>query len=91
MQLSAQVETRYPNMFDYKKEFKEFYRPKTKPEIITIPEMKFIAVKGKGNPNDAEGEYSKSISLLYGVAYTLKMSYKTDYEIEVFFNTWSHH
>lgn len=85
MQLSAQVETRYPNMFDYKKEFKEFYRPKTKPEIITIPEMKFIAVKGKGNPNDAEGEYSKSISLLYGVAYTLKMSYKTDYEIEGFF------
>ncbi len=71
--------------FDYKKEYKDFYQPKNKPEIIAIPKMKFIAVNGKGNPNDANGEYSKSITLLYGVAYTLKMSYKTDYKIEGFF------
>ena len=71
--------------FDYKKEYKDFYQPKNKPEIIAIPKMNFIAVNGKGNPNDADGEYSKSITLLYGVAYALKMSYKTDYKIEGFF------
>lgn len=71
--------------FDYKKEQKEFYQPKSKPEIITIPKVKFIALNGKGNPNDPDGEYSKSIKLLYGVAYTLRMSYKTDYKIEGFF------
>lgn len=72
-------------MFDFKKEYKEYYQPKNKPEIINIPKMKFIAINGKGNPNDADGEYSKSITLLYGVAYTLKMSYKTDYKMEGFF------
>lgn len=72
-------------MFDFKKEYKEYYQPKNKPEIINISNMNFIAVNGKGNPNDADGEYSKSITLLYGVAYTLKMSYKTDYKIEGFF------
>lgn len=72
-------------MFDFKKEYKEYYQPKNKPEIINIPKMNFIAVNGKGNPNEADGEYSKSITLLYGVAYTLKMSYKTDYKIEGFF------
>lgn len=61
------------------------YLPKTNPEIITIPKMHFIAVKGKGNPNDEDGAYSQSIKLLYGVAYTLKMSYKTDYKIEGFY------
>ena len=72
-------------MFDFKKNYKEFYHPKTKPEIINIPKMNFIAVKGKGNPNDPDGEYQRSITLLYGVSYTLKMSYKTDYKIEGFF------
>ena len=72
-------------MFDFKKEYKEYYQPKNKPEIINIPKINFIAVNGKGNPNDADGEYNKSITLLYGVAYTLKMSYKTDYKIEGFF------
>ncbi len=51
--------------FDYKKEYKDFYQPKNKPEIIAIPKMKFIAVNGKGNPNDANGEYSKSITLIF--------------------------
>lgn len=72
-------------MFDYKKEYKEYYQPKNKPEIIRIPKMNFIAVNGKGNPNEADGEYSQSIQLLYGVAYTLKMSYKTDYRMDGFF------
>lgn len=62
--------------FDYKKEYKEFYMPKNKPEIVNIPEMKFIAVRGKGDPNEEGGEYKASISLLYGIAFTIKMSKK---------------
>ena len=68
--------------FDYKKEYKEFYLPKNKPSIITIPKMNFIAVRGSGNPNMEDGEYKESIGLLYNIAFTLKMSYKGDYKIE---------
>lgn len=71
--------------FDFKKEFKEFYLPKNKPEIVTVPKMNFIAVRGKGNPNEIDGEYSKAMSILYGLAFTIKMSYKSDYKIEGFF------
>ena len=71
--------------FDFKKEFKRFYKPSENPEIIEIPKMNFIAVRGKGNPNEKEGEYKKAVEMLYGVAYTLKMSYKTQYKIEGFF------
>ena len=71
--------------FDFKKEFKRFYKPSENPEIIEIPKMNFIAVCGKGNPNEKEGEYKKAVEMLYGVAYTLKMSYKTQYKIEGFF------
>ncbi len=71
--------------FDFKKEYKEFYNPKTTPAIVNIPKMNFIAIKGKGDPNKEDGEYKKAIPLLYAVAYTLKMSYKTPYKIEGFF------
>lgn len=71
--------------FDYKKEYKEFYLPKNKPSIITIPKMNFIAVRGSGNPNMEDGEYKESIGLLYNIAFTLKMSYKGDYKIEGYF------
>jgi Uncharacterized conserved protein len=71
--------------FDYKKEYKEFYLPKNKPSIIEIPQMNFIAVRGKGNPGEADGEYKNSIELLYGIAYTLKMSYKGTYKIDGYF------
>ena len=71
--------------FDYKKEYKELYMPKNKPEIVTVPKMNYIAVRGKGNPNEEGGAYQNAISVLYAVAYTLKMSYKTDYKIEGFF------
>lgn len=71
--------------FDYKKEFKEFYQPKGKPEILEIPSMNFVAVRGKGNPNDEDGEYKKAIEMLYALSYTLKMSYKGDYKIENYF------
>ena len=71
--------------FDFKKEYKEFYMPKNKPEIVKIPPMNYVAVRGKGNPNVEGGDYQQAISILYTVAYTLKMSYKTDYKIEGFF------
>lgn len=71
--------------FDFKKEFKEFYMPKNKPEIVNVPKMNYLAVRGKGNPNEEDGEYKKAIGILYGLAFTLKMSYKTDYKIEGFF------
>ena len=72
--------------FDFKKEYKEFYMPKGKPEIVTVPKMNYIAVRGKGNPNEEEGEYKKSIELLYGIAYTIKMSKKGDHKIEGYFD-----
>lgn len=71
--------------FDFKKEYKEFYMPENKPEIVKIPPMNYVAVRGKGNPNVECGDYQQAISILYAVAYTLKMSYKTDYKIEGFF------
>lgn len=71
--------------FDFKKEYKEFYMPKKKPEIVNVPKANYIAVRGKGNPNTPDGEYQQAIGVLYAVAYTLKMSYKTDYKIEGFF------
>lgn len=71
--------------FDFKKEFKEFYLPKNKPEIVNVPAMNYIAVYGKGNPNEEGGAYQKAIGVLYAVAYTLKMSYKTEYKIDGFF------
>ena len=62
--------------FDFKKEYKEFYMPKRTPSIVTVPKMNFIAVRGSGDPNDEEGEYKQAIGLLYGIAFTIKMSKK---------------
>lgn len=72
--------------FDFKKKYKELYLPSNKPEIVNVPKINYIAIRGKGNPNDVDGDYQKAISVLYGIAYTLKMSYKTDYKIEGFFD-----
>ena len=72
--------------FDFKKEYKEFYMPKSSPEIVTVPRANYIAVRGKGDPNEEGGAYQQAISVLYAVAYTLKMSYKTDYRIEGFYD-----
>ena len=65
--------------FDFKKEYKEFYMPKNRPEIIEVPEMNYVAVRGTGDPNEVDGAYQKAIGILYAIAYTLKMSYKGDY------------
>ncbi len=71
--------------FDFKKEYKEFYMPKSKPEIVIVPTANYIAVRGQGNPNEDGGDYQKAIAVLYAVAYTLKMSYKTEHKIEGFY------
>ena len=72
--------------FDYKKEYKEFYMPKGTPSIVRVPKMNYIAVRGSGNPNDADGEYKQSIGLLYGIAFTIKMSKKEDHQIDGYFD-----
>lgn len=71
--------------FDFKKEYKEFYMPKSRPEIITVPQMNYIAVRGEGDPNEADGAYKKAVGVLYSVAYTIKMSYKGSHKIDGFF------
>lgn len=71
--------------FDYKKEYKEFYLPPKKPTIVEVPKMNYIAVRGQGNPNEEEGEYKKAIGLLYGIAFTIKMSYKGTHKMEGYF------
>ena len=71
--------------FDFKKEYKEFYLPKEKPQIVTVPKANYIAARGQGNPNEADGAYQKAVGVLYAIAYTLKMSYKTGYKMEGFY------
>ena len=71
--------------FDFKKEYKEFYMPKKQPEIVEVPKANYIAVRGTGDPNEEGGAYKQAIGVLYAVAYTLKMSYKTEHKIAGFF------
>ena len=72
--------------FDFKKEYKEYYMPKNKPSIVEVPAMNYIAVRGKGDPNREDGEYKKAIGMLYGIAFTIKMSKKGDHRIEGYFD-----
>lgn len=72
--------------FDFKKEYKELYLPKSKPSIIEVPKMNYIAVRGKGDPNDEDSEYKTTIGLLYGIAYTIKMSKMGDHQIAGYFD-----
>lgn len=72
--------------FDFKKEYREFYMPKNTPSIVTVPKMSFVAVRGYGDPNDEDGEYKKAIGLLYGIAFTIKMSKKGSHQMDGFFD-----
>ncbi len=72
--------------FDFKKEYKEFYMPAAKPSIVTVPPMNYIAVRGQGDPNQGDGEYKSAIGLLYGIAFTIKMSKMGDHRIEGYFD-----
>lgn len=71
--------------FDFKKEYKEFYLPKATPEIVDVPSMNYLAVRGSGDPNDPGGAYQQALGVLYALAYTIKMSYKGGHKIEGFF------
>lgn len=71
--------------FDFKKECKAYYMTENKPQIVNVPTANYIAVRGQGNPNEEGGEYQQALNVLYAVAHTLKMSHKTDHEIEGFF------
>ena len=72
--------------FDFKKEYKEFYLPKNKPQIVTVPPMNYIAVRGKGDPNEEGGAYKAAIGVLYAIAYTIKMSKMGDHRIDGYFD-----
>ena len=71
--------------FDFKKEYKEFYLPPVTPTLVDVPPANYIAVRGMGNPNDEGSEYKDSIGLLYGIAFTIKMSKKGGRQIEGYF------
>ena len=72
--------------FDFKKEYREFYMPKNRPGIVTVPSMNYIAVRGRGDPNKEGGEYKQAIALLYGIAFTVKMSKKGDHRIDGYYD-----
>ena len=72
--------------FDFKKEYREFYLPKNRPELVTVPPAAFVAVRGRGDPNEPGGAYQQAIAVLYSVAYTLRMSRKAGHEIAGFFD-----
>ena len=72
--------------FDFKKEYKEFYLPKDEPGIVTVPPMNYIAVRGQGDPNIEDGAYQRAINILYGIAFTIKMSKKGDHRIDGYFD-----
>ena len=72
--------------FDFKKEYKEFYMPPKKPSLVTVPKMNYIAVRGQGDPNPEESEYKQAIGLLYGIAFTIKMSKMGSHKIDGYFD-----
>jgi len=73
-------------VFDFKKEYKQLYQPKCSPELVTVPEAHYLAVRGQGDPNAAEGAYQSAIQILYSIAYTIKMSKRGDHPIEGYFD-----
>jgi hypothetical protein len=71
--------------YEFVKEEKHLYQPKTVPELIEVPEMTFLAVDGRGNPNETDGAYGKALELLYALSYTIKMSPKGGHTIPGYF------
>ena len=72
--------------FDFKKEYKEYYLPKNKPEVLTVPPVRYVAVRGQGDPNAEGGAYKAAIGVLYAVAYTIKMSKMGDRRMAGYFD-----
>ena len=72
--------------FDFKKEYKEFYLPKRTPELVSVPPMTFVAVRGEGDPNVEGGAYKEAVGVLYAIAYTIKMSKMGDHRIDGYYD-----
>ena len=72
--------------FDFKKEYREYYMPKGVPEIVDVPEMRFVAVRGEGDPNAPGGAYQQAVAVLYAVAYIVKMSKKGEHAMDGYFD-----
>ena len=72
--------------FDFKKEYQSFYLPARTPQIVTLPAMRFLAMRGAGDPNLEDGSFKQAVSVLYAVAYTIKMSKLGDHRMEGFFD-----
>jgi hypothetical protein len=70
---------------EYVKAYPELYAPGTEPSITDVPEMNFLMVDGSGDPNELEGAFTKAVELLYGIAYTIKMSPKSGNAPEGYF------
>ena len=69
-----------------RKSTRGFYLPKNKPQVVTVPPMNYIGVRGKGDPNEEGGAYQAAIGVLYAIAYTIKMSKKGDHRIEGYYD-----
>lgn len=69
--------------YEWKKQEKELYLPKPEPQIITVPNQKFFAIKGKGNPNEAD--FSDRIGVLYSLAYAVRMMPKSGFTPDGYF------
>lgn len=72
--------------FDFKKEYKEFYLAKNKPQIVVVPPINYVAVRGTGDPNEEGGAYKAAIAVLYAVSYTIKMSKLGDHRIDGYYD-----
>ena len=75
-----------PKIYDFKNVNKELYALKNEPVIIDIPELTYLAVEGKGNPNEQNGDYQKALEVLYGIHYTIKMSKKGENMLKGYFD-----
>jgi len=71
--------------FDFKKQFRDQYQPSRTPGIVSVPAMRYVAMRGRGNPNEEGGAYQRAIELLYGISYTIKMSPKAGHAIDGYF------
>lgn len=71
--------------YDYKKECKEFYQPSKKPSLVEVPAMNYVAVHGKGDPNEPDGDYQHALELLYGISFTIKMAPKAGVDLDGYF------
>ena len=71
--------------YDYKKECKEFYQPSKKPSLVEVPAMNYVAVHGKGDPNEPDGDYPHALELLYGISFTIKMAPKAGVDLDGYF------